>query len=188
MGARIDPTMKIRAIAGEERTRDDKHFVEVTFKVLSRGQPVPGLTFGSVGIDTSAEDARRNAVDDWAILFADQYCAARAKTPNGLRVGPFVVYPSVLGLRGEHPGGWLENESERDQRIVDAVVPHLLPMEPDEIGMVDVKVVVRDAGRPEGQCFVNASLASAACERITSLPWPAGTYMYKQAFAYRTGR
>jgi hypothetical protein len=55
----------------------------------------------------------------------------------------------------------------------------------EEIGVLDVKVNVESDGQATGECRMNGSRNTAACERITALAWPAGTYMYKQAFTYR---
>jgi hypothetical protein len=50
-----------------------------------------------------------------------------------------------------------------------------------------VKVTVQDGEKTDGECRMNGSVDDAACERIISLPWPAGTYMYEQTFAYKAG-
>jgi len=184
-GTRIEPAPSIRAIVENEGDRDGRHFVGIRFEVLFGTRATPDLAFGSVGVGNSAEDARSTATQEWVLLFAEPYCAARANTGEGIRLGTFVVYPSALGLRGEHPGGWLKDDRTRNQRILDAAGPDLAPRGLGEIGVIDLKVVVQNDRHATGECRINALPNTAACERITSLPWPVGTYMYKQAFVYR---
>ena len=196
-GDRIEPAPSVRAVVEHEGTRDPvveskgtRHgdsLAAIRFEVLSGTDVVPDLTFGSVGVGPSAEEARTNAGQDWVALFADPYCAAQAAAPDGVRVGGFVAYPSLLALRGEHPGGWLKDDGARNRRVLDAAAPLRAPRGPGGIGLLDVKVTVQDGEKTDGECRMNGSLDVAACERIISLPWPAGTYMYKQAFAYKAG-
>ena len=184
-GAGIEPAPGVRAVVENEADQSGTHLVGIRFEVLSGGEVVPDLTFGSVGVGTSPEDARNIALDEWLALFGGPYCAARAAAQSGIRAGGFVVYPSPIGLRGEHPGEWLKDDSVWGRRILAAAATVLAPRRQGEIGVLDVKVYVQNGVHPSGECRLNGSLNVAACDRITSLPWHAGTYMYKQAFAYK---
>ena len=169
-----------------EASQSGTHRAAIRFEILSGAQAIPDVTFGSVGVGTSVEDARMTATQDWVFLFAEPYCAAQAAGPGGIRLGEFVAYASSLGLRGENPGGWLKDPGTRNQRILDAVRTELAPRAEGEVGVIDVKVAIRRDGQADGECRINGSLNTAACERIKALGWPQGEYMYKQVFAYKT--
>jgi hypothetical protein len=184
-GDRSEPAPSVRAVVEDEAERDGDRIVGIRLEILSGAVVIPDLTFGSVGVSPSAEESRKSAGEEWVALFAEPYCAARAAAQNGIRVGGFIAYPSLLGLRGEHPSGWIMDDAERNRRVLDAVATKLASRRAGEIGLIDLKVSVGVGDRPEGECRINGAVDTAACERITSLPWPAGKYMYKQAFAYK---
>jgi hypothetical protein len=84
-GAPMEPAPSVRAVVEHEGTRDPaveskgtRHgdsLAAIRFEVLSGADAIPDLTYGSVGVGTSAEDARTNAGQDWVALFAHPYCA-----------------------------------------------------------------------------------------------------------------
>ena len=55
-----------------------------------------------------------------------------------------MFYPSELGIRGTHPGGWLTEPETRHGRVLEAIVSGLGPNTTDDVGLVDLKIVVAD--------------------------------------------
>ena len=142
------------------------------------------LTYGSVGVGTSADDARITATQEWVGLFTLPYCAARAAAPGGIRLGALRSVPERSGTtRGPSrrvAQGRQHTKSMDPGRREDGAGARKL----GEIGVLDAKVNISD-GHVTSECRVNGERNTAACERITALPWPAGKYMYKQTFTYR---
>jgi hypothetical protein len=152
--------------------------------MLSSDRLVPAVTFGSVGIGVSVDEARKNATDDWTAFVADSYCAALAAMPGGITQGSFTVYPSKSGVRGTRLGGWLADHEHVSRRILAAIPSALLPVQDEGIGLIDLKV---GGGAPaQAECRVNGTSNAAVCRELLTLPWPPGAYIYTQVFVYRT--
>jgi hypothetical protein len=182
-----DPSIPVvRAVVEREGPTGGKFASGIRYEVLLAGRVVPGLTFGSVGIDSSLQRARSNATEDWTELFADQYCAARGGIPGGTVVGMRLFYPSGMGIRGNYPGGPFADRDGWNRLILKAVAPSLPLGHHDEIGLIDLKMVVQPKRGISGECRVNGSTRGDVCDRLAVLPWPKGDYMYKQVFTYRS--
>jgi hypothetical protein len=184
LGIEANSIPTIRAVLENEAEQDGKYVSAIRYEVESEHRLMSGLTFGSVGVGNSVEDARSTATEEWMFLFADPYCAATASA-GGIRLGMLTFYPSRPGFRGSAPSGWLTEPETRHGRILEAIASGLAPIMTNDVGLVDLKIAVQTNGDPDGECRVNGSANSEVCNRLLAIVWPGGTYMYKQVFIYR---
>jgi len=152
------------------------------FEIAVDGTKRPELTFGAIGVGESREDATKTAVVEWYMAAGQSVLSAIGDEPTETMLDDISVYPGLMGIRGEHPEGWLDGTSKMNRRILGDLKGLLPPEAP--LCSIDIKIVVKSEGLVEGQCLINGRDTPSAVKALQKIEWPVteASYMFKQAY------
>ena len=163
-----------------------KPFSAARFEVTLDGHKDEKLTFGSVGIGDSEEDARATAVAEWYMSFGAALLNALAGKSASVSQNGYAVYPGGMGLRGGAPKDWMDGSDSMHHRILSSLARGL-PKPDSAIHTLDLKVAVNPKGAVEGDCRLDGMPAPQVLSILKSLAWPkqATGYLLKQAYVLK---
>lgn len=176
--------ISISTTVEQELKRDGKWFCGLRFDVAINGVDYPEFTYGSVGVGDSKEEARQIAIEEWLAAFGIPFVSAMLESDTGIEFNTFTAYAGPMGIRGEHPGGWLDATDEMHTRLLLPLIP-ILESDPTwNQATLDLKLVVGDAGELDGECRLNAQLSSNILSVLNEMSWPLSEspYMFKQYY------
>ena len=159
--------IKITPVSENVLQRGASHISAARFEVAISDEQRPELTFGSIGIGDSADDATKTAVVEWYMAAGKALFAAIGDDPAGATFPGFSIYPGLMGIRGERPEGWLDGTPEMNRRIFDALKDQIPAGK--KLNAIDLKIVVNSAGAVDGQCIVNGKESEAALKELQKL-------------------
>ena len=174
--------IKVTPISENILLRGASHISAARFEITINDQKRPELTFGSIGIGGSPEDATKTAVFEWYMAAGQALFAAISGEPTESKFPGVSIYPGLMGVRGEHPDGWLDGTPKMNARIFE-VIKEQVPAT-QKLNAIDLKIVVNATGSVDGQCTVNGRESAAAIEELRKLDWPEtkSSYMLKQTY------
>jgi Family of unknown function (DUF6348) len=171
-------------IENNERA-DAKFLVGLRVDVLVSGGPQP-FTVGSIGVGNNEDDAVETAIYEWS-----QYVGPALLGSLGVKagvlpqnVGPFLVYPGPVGIRGS--GVWTAEKDRQLLHHLDAIIKGL-ENSPKEFHSILLMVAVRNAGTAEGECRLDGAISPALLAAVQSFPWSQSgtTFLFKQFYILR---
>jgi len=180
----------------EDRTRQrDRYIIGAAFGIDIEGAAVPALGAGVVGLDATADGARAEIAETWAVTFGTPIGYALAKwvgsagapaahdgtagTSFRTEVDGETIYHGSVAARGKNAPDMSAFSSEE---FVRAIAKGAIPMMGDRsrFRSATVKVGVGKGAVKDGECRVNGNVSSALLDSLRQLRWPdsEGTFLY----------
>lgn len=171
------------AAVSERALEHQGQFIQAArVEVSVDGVAVPALTFGSIGMGKSREEADKMAILEWYMAAGKAVIEAVGRQKAEIEMGGFSVYPGHTGIRGTPPEGWLQGEAGMHPKILKELLPHL-PKDASTVA-IDLKMTMQPGSALDGQCLINGQSSEVAVEAMKRLDWPRSgdAYMFKQAY------
>jgi hypothetical protein len=183
-------TLGVRAVVDKVISKDGKVVVGLDVQCKVDGAPADALYSGSLGIEGTPEAAARVSVEEWVgqygIAILDAF---REKSDRGFQSGRFVVFPGLLGIRGDAPATIKEGASiiklhRRFLQKLDTSLPALISSDAVRLHALNLTLVLRKGVPTQGECRVDGQVSEELCRIAKEFDWPAPTttYMLKQYY------
>lgn len=141
------------------------------------------ITLGSIGIGENKKDAAATSIDEWVALFGTSLSQMLAKSETGIVNGDFIIYPGLMGIRGEKPAQtWTDGSQEMNKKIINTLLPTIKKTN-KEITTINLMIIV-DKTSVEGECRINNDVSEEVLTEIKKLDWKTSQtgYMFKQFY------
>ena len=145
------------------------------------GRPVPALTSGTVGIDSTREGALRIGIEEWVAGVGVPMVNALTGKGETLRVGAFVAHPGPIGIRGPMP----ELLDGLRETILRDLVPDLSRLlSGSGLHALSFMVVWHPDGTIHGEFRIDGAISDPLKQLAQKVKWPKGqdTYILKQYY------
>lgn len=184
-------TISITPVIENQMEKDGKFFEGIRFEISLNGKMLHGLTFGSVGIDDSLENADKTAIQEWAMGFglpvidALENAEERSTTIDGITFHNSLM--SIRGMGQEKPGGWVDGTKKMNEKILQAAMPILKKESAgSDYTSMQMLIAVKPKEPLEAQCRLDGLESAELTSAMTKLDWPKEKgYMFKQCYVFK---
>jgi len=175
--------IRVSPISENSTTTQDRFVEAARFDIQIDSAPHPELTYGSIGIGDSQQDAIQTAVQEWYLGFGAALFRALGDAATKVTASGFSVYPGFMGIRGDLPkGSWMDGSDEMHRRVLAALGTHL-PNATNGLHTLALKIWTNIDGSVGGEALIDAKPSEAILAAIMKLDWPkSSSYMFKQAY------
>jgi hypothetical protein len=160
----------------------------VRFDLRLDGKADPKFTFGSIGIGASKEEAQKVAVQEWLAYFGTSFVSAILQSNQNIEADGFVVYPGLLGIRGQSTEKVVEALGDLDKRIFSALAPILSDTSSGDFPMtLSFMIVNQGDGKVEAECRLNGAETTQGVSLLKNLSWPKDgiPYLLKKYYIFK---
>lgn len=176
--------VKVSAALEFDAAHEGKWVFAVRFDTKLTDAKETIFTVGSVGIGTDRKDAVETSIDEWVGIFGAALARMLAKPDAGIVLDNFVVFPGLMGIRGEKPAAsWIDGSPEMNKKIINAALP-VIKKSRHEISSINLIITVDKTGGVNGECRINNEVSGELLDEIKKLDWKTGAkgYMFKQLY------
>ena len=118
------------------------------------------------------------------MLFRSPLIKAISNKETLLEIHENYVYPGLMGLRGDAPGGWVDGSDNMHRKVLSSLKDEISRSQ--SWGAIDIKLMVVPDTAITGECRVNGAISTKVCETLSKLNWPREKgYLFKQTYILR---
>ena len=178
-----DSTITLKTITEFNGQKAGNCFYAASFSTLYNFGQAENITIGSIGIGTSASEAREVCIQEWLATFGTAF-SNMLQDSSGIVLSNKEIFPGLMGIRGNLPENtWLKGDDTMTKKIISKIGSGIHP-ETNGIIAIDINVMISSKGVIDGECRLNSQISKTLLDNLKLLDWPSSekAFLFKQFY------